>query len=155
MLTGNLVYFTMTGTFAYTVSDGTVTLESSSTGGPGAGITYYSLVGLDRPVPGSLADSALRTISDRCTITEIGVIGAPGAETAIHFSAENTAFGWIDSAGDVDTAAMEAAIIVGAGGATLTVPTTSGGAVDDNTVAPATATPSTTVTITEVPFELA
>lgn len=153
MLAGNLIYFTMTGAFAYTVSNGTVTLDNGVAGSPGGAITYYPLVGEGRPVPGSLADLALRQISERCTITEIGVIGAPGAETAIHFSCDGTAFGWIDASGNVDTAAMIAA--VAELGATIDVPTTSGGAVDDNTVAPATASVSTTVVITEVPFELA
>jgi len=152
MLSGSLRYFKMTGSFDYTVSDGTVTLENG-TGGGNPAVTYYPIVGIDRPVPKSLAEHALNIIMERCTVVEIGVIGVPGSETAIHFSAANTSFGWLDAAGDVDLAAMIAAIA--AVGATLTVPTTTGGAVDDNTVAPVTTTPSTTVTITEVPFILA
>jgi hypothetical protein len=152
MLAGKLLYFKMTGAFAYTVSDGTVTLQNGVAQGA-TPVTSYPLVGEDRPVPGSLADLALRQISERCSITEIGVIGAPGAETEIHFSCEGSAFGWIDMNGDVDVAAMIAAVATL--GATVDVPTTSGGAVGDNTVAPATANVSTTVVITEVPFELA
>lgn len=152
MLAGTLKYFKMVGTFAYAVSDGTVTVGPGTSGGS-TPTTYYNLVGTDQPVPESLAEHALSVIQERCTVVEIGFVGAPGAETALHFAAENTAFGWIDAAGDVDTAAMVAAIA--AAGATITVPTTHAGAVDDNTVAPATATPSTTVVITEVPFILA
>jgi len=152
MLTGSLKYFKMVGAFAYTVSDGTVTLDSSTAGGD-PGVTYYYLVGVDKPVPESLAELALRQIMEKCNIVEIGIVGVPGSETAIHFSAANTSFGWLDAAGVVDTAAMVAA--VAALGATVTVPTTSSGPVDDNTVVPVTATPSTTVTITEVPFLLA
>ena len=150
MLTGSLKYFKMVGTFAYTVSDGTVTIGPGTSGG--AATTYYNLVGVDQPVPESLAEHAIAVIQDKCSLVEIGIVGVPGSETEIHFSAANTSFGWIDASGAVDTAAMVAAIAVV--GATITVPTTHAGAVDDNTVLPATATPSTTVTITEVPFLL-
>lgn len=151
-LTGSLKYFKMAGAFAYTVSDGTITLDSSTAGGD-PGVTYYYLVGADKPVPESLAELALRQIMEKCNIVEIGILGAVGAETAIHFSAANTSFGWLDAAGAVDTVAMVAA--VAALGANVTVPTTTGGDVDDNTVAPVTISRSTTVTIVEVPFLLA
>lgn len=150
-LTGSLKYFKMTGAFAYTVSDGTVTLAGAVSGGTST--TTYPLVGVNDPVPNSLAALAINAIMTKCTVVETGVVGAPGSETAIHFSAENTSFGWLDANGAVDTAAMVAAIA--ALGATVTVPTTSGGAVGDNTVPPATAARSTTVAITQVPFVLA
>lgn len=152
MLTGSLLYFKMTGAFAYTVSDGTVTLLPSTSGGTST--TYYNLVGVDRPVPGSLADDVLRVLSERCTIVDIGVIGAPGSETAIHMAISGTAFGWIDATGAVDVTAMEDAV-TDTLGANVTVPTTSGGAVDDNTVLPETVSRSTAVTIVETTFELA
>jgi len=155
-LTGSLKYFKMTGNFNYTVSDGTVTLAGAVSGGTST--TTYPLVGLGDPVPNSLAALALNAITERCTIVEIGLIGTPAATTEIHFAAENTSFGWIDENGDVDTAAMVAAVAAVAvpdTGTTVVVPTTSGGTVGENTSAPATATVSTTVTITQVPFALA
>ena len=152
MLTGHLRYFKVAGSFAYTVSDGTVTLDSSTAGGTPDSV-YYFLVGENKPVPGSLADWVCRKIMDKCTIVEIGLVGDPGAETELHFSAANTSFGWIDDDGNVDVTATQDAIAEI--GPTLTVPTTSGGAKDDITSAPITADVSTTVTITEVPFNLA
>lgn len=158
MLSGSLRYFKMVGTFAPTVSAGTVTLDSSTAGGGNfpATSTYYFLVGssdLPRPVPGSLADHALRVIMEKCTVVEIGLVGTVGAETEIHFSAANTSFGWIDAAGDVDTAAMVAAIAEV--GATINVPIENAGAADDIEETPVYDDVSTTVTITEVPFKLA
>jgi hypothetical protein len=150
-LTGSLKYFKMVGNFNYTVSNGTVTLPPATSGGS-TPTPSYNLVGINDPVPNSLASLALNAITARCTIVEIGLKGTPAATTEIHFAAENTSFGWINDIGEVDTAAMVAA--VAALGATVTVPTTSGGAVDDNTVPPATASVSTTVTITQVPFLL-
>lgn len=154
MLSGSLKYFKMVGDFAPTVSAGTVNVDSSTTGGdPGA--TYYFVVGssdVPRPVPGSLADVALRAIAERCGIVEIAVIGGNGTETAIHFSTANTSFAWIDDAGAVDVIAMQDA--VAAAGATVAVPDLSG-TVDDATSLPVTKDASTTVVITEVPFELA
>lgn len=153
MLAGSLVYFKMVGAFAYTVSDGTVTLDSPVTGGASTTTTYFT-VGEDRPVPGSLADWALEAIMEKCTVVDIGVIGAPGAETEIDLAIDGSAFGWITpmasdgTGGLVDVVAMQDAIA--AIGATLTVPVggTAGGV-------PVTADVSTTVTITQVPFELA
>lgn len=152
MLTGSLRYFKMSGNFAGTVSPGTVAIDSTSAGDAA---TYYFLVGSSdtpRPVPGSLADLALRTIMDKCTVVEIGLVGAPGAETEVHFSAANTSFGWLDDAGETDVVAMQDAIA--ALGATITVPSDSG-SVDDNTATPVTTDVSTAVTITQVPFILA
>jgi hypothetical protein len=154
MLAGKLLYFKMTGAFAWTVSDGTVTLDSPVTGGATPATTYFT-VGEDRPVPGSLANWALEAIMEKCTVVDIGVIGAPGAETEIDFSVDGTAFGWITpvlpdgTGGDVDVVAMQDAIA--AIGATLTVPVSAGAA----GAPPVTANVSTTVAITQVPFELA
>lgn len=153
MLSGSLKYFKMVGDFAPTVSAGTVNIDSASTGG--ASITTYFVVGSDetpRPVPGSLADIAIRAISERCGIVSLAVIGTVGAEAEIHFAAANTSFAWLDENGDVDTDAMAAA--VAEVGATVTVPNVSGGT-DDPTATPVTKDASTTVTITEVPFALA
>lgn len=154
MLTGSLRYFKMVGDFAPSVSLGTVSLDSSTAGGD-ALTTYYYVVGgstMKRPVPGSLADWALTAIMEKCTVVEIGFVGGDETETELHFSAANTSFAWIDDDGNVDTVAMQDA--VASIGATLTVPDVNG-SVDDNTVAPVTKDASTTVTITEVPFNLA
>lgn len=151
-LTGSLKYFKMIGNFNYTVSDGTVTLPPASSGGA-TPTPSYNLVGIEDPVPNSLASLAINALSGKCTIVSIGLKGTPAATTEIHFAAENTSFGWIDDTGAVDTAAMVAA--VADLGTTVSVPTTSGGAVGDNSATPAFVNVSTTVTITQVPFLLA
>lgn len=175
MLTGSLKYFKMTGAFANAMSAGGVNLDSFSVGGD-APVTHYFVVGrqdLDengnsvgevvRPVPGSLADLALRALMEKCTIVEIGFVGAPGSESELHFSAANTSFGWMDYSDPadvkVDIDAMELAVGLLANdpavpGGPVTVPALSG-TFDITTTPPVTADVSTTVTITEVPFNLA
>lgn len=134
-LSGSLLHFKIgkgEGNFGYAVSDGSVTIPPSSSGG-NPGVTFYQLLGDGEPVPTSAAELALRQISEKCTIVQIGLVGDPDV-TEIHIAVENTSFGWIDSNGDVDTAAMAAAI---AALGTVTVPTTSG-IPDDNTATPVT-----------------
>jgi hypothetical protein len=151
MLAGSLLHFKIVGSLAYAVSDGTVTVGSPSSGG-NPDVTRYPLVGINRPVPESLAEHIVKKLSEKCTIVQIGLVGAPGSETEMHISVNATAFGWIDTNGDVDTAAMVSAI---GDPATIEVYTTSGGAAEDNTQQPVKVSVSTTVTVTEVPFVLA
>ena len=137
-LSGSLKHFKVTkaaGNFGYVISDGTVTIPPSSKGGPeGSTTTYYQLVDDGESVPESAAELALRQISEKCTVVQIGVIGSPDA-TELHIAIENTSIGWIDENGDIDTAAMAAAI---AALGTVTVATTNGGPAGDNTVTPVT-----------------
>lgn len=150
-LAGSLKYFKMTGAFAYAVSDGSVTIGNPVNGGS-TNVTYYTLIKNGDGVPGSLADLAIRALSEKCNIVEIGLVGAPGAETAIHFSASGSSFGWIDNTGAIDVVGMKAAITNL--GATIVAPTTSGSP-NNPSATPVTASVSTNVTITNVPFKLA
>lgn len=156
MLTGHLRYFKIAGDFAPSVSAGTVTLDptESKVTAPQS----YFVVGSaekPRPVPGSFADLAIRAIQEKCTIVEIGLVGTVGAETEIHISAANTAFGWMDYSDPenvvVDIQGMIDAI---AAHGEDTVPDVGAG-VDDILAVPVTKAAPTVVTITEVPFVLA
>tara|TARA_B100000929_G_scaffold286192_1_gene270887 strand:- start:1099 stop:1608 length:510 start_codon:yes stop_codon:yes gene_type:complete len=155
-LAGSLLHFKIgkaAGNFGYVVSDGTVTLPPSTKGGPeGSTATYYQIVDDGEAVPESAAELALRQITEKCTVVQIGLVGDPDV-TEIHIAIENTAIGWIDSNGDIDTAAMAAAI---AALGSVTVPTTSGGTEGDNTAAPQTESIDLSdVTVTASPYQLA
>ena len=103
-LTGSLRFFKMTGPFAWTVSDGSVNLNFSVSGGVLPDKYYelaihypttYFTVAPDLPVPGSAAELALQTIAQQCGIALISVQPATyGATTEIHFACHATSFGW-------------------------------------------------------------
>ena len=163
-LTGSLRYFKMTGPFAWTVSDGSVNLPVSVSGGSVTTTTYF-VVGADKPVPNSAAALALAEISKQCDIVIISVQPASyGGTTAIHFACSASAFGWgsdtppydvppADQPEDPAAAAPAMQVAVRAlGNKTVYV---SVGA-PDQSATPVTATANlATVVITEVPFKLA
>lgn len=93
-MTGSLRYFKMTGPFAWTVSDGSVNLPVSVSGGAITATTYFT-VGNNMPVPDSAAEIALRELSKQCDITIISCQPALyGSTTEIHFACSASAFGW-------------------------------------------------------------
>lgn len=150
-LTGSLRYFKMTGPFAWTVSDGSVNLPVSVSGGEVVATTYF-VVGNDKPVPNSAAEIALREISKKADITIISCQpGLYGTTTQIHFACSASAFGW--GADDPATSAAEMqAAIQALGNQTVYV---SVGAANPASV-PVTAVANLgAATITEVPFKLA
>ncbi len=163
-LTGSLRYFKMTGPFAWTVSDGSVNLPVSVTGGATPATSYF-VVGNDRPVPNSAAELALREISKKCDIVIMSCQPASyGGTTAIHFAVSASAFGWgQDTPGystppadaDADPAAAAADMQVAVRALpNATVYITVGAA--NQASAPVTATANfSTVTVVEVPFKLA
>lgn len=161
-LTGGLRYFKMTGPFAWTVSNGTVNLPVSTTGGT-TPVTSYFTVGNNQPVPNSAAEIALREIAKQCDITIISCRPALYASTTeIHFACSATAFGWGSDVPNYTSApgpedmtaaapAMQAAVRALP---SATVYITVGSV--NQTLTPVTATASfASVTVTEVPFALA
>ena len=72
-LSGKLRFFKLVGPFAWAVSNGSVNLPVSSSGGKVTATRYFS-VGADKAVPDSAADLALREISKQCDITIISLI---------------------------------------------------------------------------------
>lgn len=163
-LTGSLRFFKMTGPFAWTVSDGSVNLPVSVSGGDVTATTYF-VVGDLRPVPNSAADLALQEISKQCGIVMISLQPDLYGDTEeIHFACSASAFGWgsdtppydvppADQPEDMTAAApqMEAAVQA-LGVKTVYV---SVGAANQATP-PVTANADLgTVTIVEVPFVLA
>lgn len=159
-LTGSLRYFKMTGPFAWTVSDGSVNLPVSVSGGPVTATSYF-VVGPDAPVPNSAAALAFVELTKQCDVTIISCQPALyGATTQIHFACSASAFGWGSDvpaygAGPADpTAAAPAmqAAVQALGNKTVYV---SVGAPNQAAV-PVTAVANlATVTIVEVPFKLA
>ena len=163
-LTGSLRFFKMVGPFAWTVSNGSVNLPVSVSGGAVTDTTYF-VVGNDKPVPNSAADMALQELSKQCDITIISLAPSTyGNTTAIHFACSASAFGWgSDTPGysqppaaspeDLTAAAPQMQAAVRALG-TKTVYVSVGTA--DQAATPVTASVNMgTVTITEVPFILA
>lgn len=164
-LTGSLRYFKIVGPFAWTVSNGSVNLPVSISGGdPAITPTTYFVVGNNQPVPGSAAEWALQEISKQCDITVIGLKGNYGSTTEVHIACSASAFGWGSNvpAYDVPPANMPEDLTAAApqmqaavralGSKTVYV---SVGAANPAT-APVTASANlATVTITEVPFLLA
>lgn len=163
-LTGSLRFFKMTGPFAWTVSDGSVNLPVSVSGGEVTATTYF-VVGEDRPVPNSAAELALAEISKQCDIVMISIQPALyGATTEIQFACSASAFGWgsdtppysvppADQPEDLTAAAPQMQAAVNSlGNKTVYV---SVGA-PNQASAPVTAVANlATVAITEVPFKLA
>lgn len=161
-LTGSLRYFKMSGPFAWTVSNGSVNLPVSVSGGKVTATTYF-VVGDGQPVPNSAADLALKEISKQCSIVIISLQPALYGGTAeIHFACSASAFGWGSDVPAYSTGvgpedlsaaapAMQAAVRA-LGNQTVYV---SVGAANQ-AATPVTATANlATVTITEVPFKLA
>lgn len=163
-LTGKLRFFKMEGPFAWTVSDGSVNLPVSVSGGDTTTTSYF-VVGNNKPVPGSAAELALREISKQCDIVIISLVPSSyGATTEIHFACSASAFGWGSNTPAYDlppanqdedpsaaAPAMEAAVVA-LGNKTVYV---SVGA-PSSAATPVTAVADmSTVTITEVPFILA
>jgi hypothetical protein len=159
-LTGSLRYFKMVGPFAWTVSDGSVNLPVSVSGGAVTATTYFT-VGLDKPVPNSAAAYAFTELTKQCDVTIISVQPASyGLTTQIHFACSASAFGWgsdvpVYDAGPEDMTAAAPAMQVAVralGNKTVYV---SVGAANQAAV-PVTAVANlATVTIVEVPFKLA
>lgn len=156
-LTGSLRYFKMTGPFAWTVSDGSVNLPVSVSGGAVTATTYFE-VGNDKPVPNSAAELAMRELSKQCDITIISCQPALyGATTQIHFACSASAFGWgvtpIGVPEDPLLAAVEMQTAVRSlGNQTVYV---SVGAADQATPPVTAVANMNTVVIAEVPFKLA
>lgn len=92
-LTGGMRFFKITGDFAWTVSDGTVNLDVSTTGGA-TPVTYYYVVGEGRPVPESAAELVLREISKKADIVIIGLSPDDTGATELHIGVSASAFGW-------------------------------------------------------------
>jgi hypothetical protein len=93
-LSGGLRFFKIVGPFAWTVSDGSVNLPVSVSGGDST-ITTYFTVGNGKPVPNSAADLALQEISKMADIVLIGLVPSLGAlTTEIDIAVSASAFGW-------------------------------------------------------------
>lgn len=150
-LTGSLRYFKMTGPFAWTVSDGSVNLPVSVSGGNIVATTYF-VVGEDMPVPNSAAELAFQEITKQCDVTIISCQPALyGGTTQIHFAISASAVGW--GANDPAQTAPEMQAAVNALG-NKTVYVSVG--VPNQSAAPVTAVANmATVTIVETPFKLA
>lgn len=164
-LTGSLRYFKMTGPFAWTVSDGSVNLPVSVSGGATTSTTYFA-VGDNKAVPNSAAALALNEISKKADITIISCQPALyGATTSIHFACSASAFGWgsgtpaydvapanVDE--DLTAAAPEMQAAVRAL-PSATVYITAGAANTPSNTPVSASVSFSTVGITEVPFKLA
>jgi len=93
-LTGGMRFFKIVGPFAWTVSDGTVNLPVSTTGGATPVTTYFE-VGDLRPVPGSAAEIVLRELTKQADVVLIGLVpDLYGATTELHVAFSASAFGW-------------------------------------------------------------
>ena len=155
-LTGSLRYFKMVGPFAWTVSNSSVNLPVSVSGGAVTATTYF-VVGNNKPVPNSAAALAFVELTKKCDIVIISCQPALyGATTEIHFAASASAFGWGSDTLPEDPAtaapAMQAAVRA-LPNATVYI---TAGAPDTPANTPVSAVVSfASVTITEVPFKLA
>lgn len=144
MLKGRLRYYKITGPFTNTVSAGAIIIPNAAVVGGNPLQTAQFTVGAGMPVPGSAAEKAMSIIQQKCTIGQIAII----SNSAIHIAIENTTNSW-DTTGTTDlssdaAANIQAAIV--ALGASVSVPGTS---TTPDTV------DMTTVTVTEVAFQLA
>lgn len=93
-LTGGMRFFKIVGPFAWAVSDGTVNLPVSVSGGAVTATTYFT-VGNGMPVPGSAAEIVLQTITQQSDIVVIGFVpGVNGASTEMDIAVSASAFGW-------------------------------------------------------------
>lgn len=164
-LTGGLRYFKMAGPFAWTISDGTVNLPVSVTGGSTPATSFF-VVGNNKPVPNSAAEIAMSVLSKQCDITIMSCQPALYASTTeIHFACSSSAFGWgsdtpsyttppANAPEDLTAAATQMQVAIRAIPNT-TVYVTTGGGVNDPLQVPVTATANfSSATVTEVPFKL-
>jgi len=93
-LTGGMRFFKIVGPFAWAVSDGTVNLPVSVSGGAVTATTYFE-VGNGRPVPDSAAELVLREITKQSDIVVIGFVpGVDGSSTEMDIAVSASAFGW-------------------------------------------------------------
>jgi hypothetical protein len=164
-LTGSLRYFKMAGPFAWTVSDGSVNLPVSVSGGKITATTYFP-VGNNKPVPNSAAALAFVELTKKCDVTIISCQPVLyGATTEIHFACSASAFGWGSDTPDYSTppanmpedltaaAPQMQAAVRALPNATVYI---TAGAPDTPANAPVSAAVSfAAVTIVEVPFKLA
>lgn len=163
-LTGSLRFFKMVGPFAWTVSDGSVNLPVAVHGGAIPATSYF-VVGDMKPVPNSAADLAFREITKQCDVVQIALVPGPyGTTTEIHFACSASAFGWGSDTPpyDVPPANMPEDLTAAAPQMQAAVQALGNQTVYVSVGAPSqSATPVTsvvdlgTVTIVEVPFELA
>lgn len=103
-LTGGMRFFKIAGaTFAWAVSDGTVNMPPSVSGGSTTATTYFQ-VGSGKPVPYSAAEVVLREISKQSDIVLIGLLGGIGGSTTeLHIAVSASAFGWGSNLPDYST----------------------------------------------------
>lgn len=150
-LTGSLRFFKISGPFAWTVSDGTVNLPVKVSGGSITTDSYF-VVGEDQPVPNSAAEFALQEVSKQCDIVQIGLIpGLYDLTDEIHIACSASAFGWGSDGLSTAASQMETAIqSLGVKTVYITVGSF------DQALPPVTISADlSTVTVVEVPFELA
>lgn len=149
-LSGSLRYFKIAGPFAWTISDGSVNLPVSVSGGAVTATSYF-VVGNNKPVPNSAAEFALAEISKQCSIVIISVQPASyGGTTEIHIACSASAFGW-GAADPLTSAAEMQAAIRALGSKTVYV---SVGAANQAALPVTAAANLATATVTEVPFNL-
>jgi hypothetical protein len=169
-LTGGMRFFKIVGPFAWAVSDGTVNLPVSVSGGQVTATSYF-VVGNGKPVPNSAAEKALEVVTRQTDIIIVGFVpGVDGASTQMDIAVSASAFGWGSDVpaysvppADADeeqlpTSPTAAAAQIQAAIRALpdaTVYITTGGAVNDTSEPPVSATVSfSAVTVTEVSFAL-
>lgn len=93
-LTGGMRFFRISGPFAWAVSDGTVNLPVSISGGAITATSYFT-VGNGMPVPLSAAEIVLQTITQQSDIVVIGFTpGINGTSTEMDIAVSASAFGW-------------------------------------------------------------
>jgi len=102
-LTGGMRFFKIVGPFAWAVSDGTVNLPVSVSGGATTTTTYFQ-VGNGFPVPDSAAELVLRTLTSQADVTIIGFTpSADGNTTEMDVAFSASAFGWGSDLPDYQT----------------------------------------------------
>ncbi len=107
-LTGGMRFFQITGPFAWAVSDGSVNLPVSVSGGAITATTYF-VVGDGRPVPNSAAEIVLKEITKQSDIVVIGLVpGVNGDTTQIDIAVSASAFGWGSDYPDYQTPPADA-----------------------------------------------
>ena len=167
-LTGGMRFFKIVGPFAWAVSDGTVNLPVSVSGGATTATTYFQ-VGNGFPVPDSAAELVLRTLTAKADVVIVGFVpGVNGTSTEMDVAFSASAFGWGSDLPDYQTppadqdeqqlpttptnAAIEMQAAIQAM-PNATVYITTGGT--SQATAPVTATATfTAATVTEVSFSL-
>ena len=93
-MTGGMRFFRIVGPFAWAVSDGTVNLPVSVSGGSTTATSYF-VVGAGQPVPGSAAEIVLQTITQQSDIVVVGFSpGIDGTTTEMDIAVSASAFGW-------------------------------------------------------------